>query len=258
MRTFFELKAFINAATILFALAEVLMKKIGIIIFILALAVGVVISSVFSVGNYIKSPVSLSFGFGKIKGSGDVITETRELSGFKSIDVGGAFAVEIIAQRKFSVEVIADDNIVPLIETEVSGGELQIGRKKRFSTRSRVKIRIYAPDIDNLDISGASSVSLIDIKNELLKIDSSGASKIKIEGETNRLVIDTSGACRIDTSKLAAQKVLVDASGASRVMVNANENLTVDLSGASSVKYSGKPKKINKKTSGASSIREIS
>jgi len=233
------------------------MKKIGIIIFIVALTVGVVISSVFSVGNYIKSPISLSFGFSKIKGSGDVITETRDLSGFKSIDVGGAFSVEIFAQQKFSVEITADDNIIPLIKTEISNGELQIGRKKRFSTKSRVKIRVYAPNIENLDISGASRISLIDLKNELLKIDSSGASKITVEGETNRLVIDTSGASRIDTSKLPAQKVLVDSSGASRILVNANENLTVDLSGASSVKYRGEPKKINKKTSGASSLRSL-
>ena len=186
------------------------MKKIGIIIFIGALIIGIIISNSFSFGKFFKSPISFSFGMKKIKGSGNVVTEKRDVSEFKSIDVGGAFLVEVVSQKDFALEIEADDNIISLIETEVSNGELQIGRKERFSTRNSVKIRIYAPNIEKLDISGASKISIVDIKNDSLQIESSGASKVKVEGQTNRLVIDTSGASKIDAEKMKALNVVVD------------------------------------------------
>lgn len=234
------------------------MKKIGIIIFIFALVAGVIVSNILSVGKFFsfKSPISLNFGFKRIKGSGNIVTEKREVSEFSSIDVGGSFIIEVVAQKDFAIEIEGDDNIIRLIRTEVRRGELRIKRKKRFSTKNRIKIRIFAPDIESLDISGASKISIVNIKNASLKIDSSGASTITVEGETNRLVIDTSGASKIDAANLKAVNVIVEGSGASQIYVNVIDKLSVDLSGASHVKYSGNPTNISKDTSGASSVRQ--
>lgn len=232
------------------------MKKIGIIIFAFALIAGIIFANFFSFGNlHIKSPIS--FSFGKIKGSGNYVTEKREVSNFKNVEVNNIFEVEIVAQKEFSIEVDADDNLLEFIKTEVSGDTLKIENDKKFSTKNRVKIRITTPDIENLDVSGASTIRIADLNNQSLKIDTSGASSVKVEGKTNRLVIDASGASRVDTKGLSASNVSVDASGASRANINVSEILNVDLSGASNVTYSGNPGEINKKTSGASSIRQM-
>lgn len=229
------------------------MKKIGIIIFIFALIAGVIIANFFSFGNLvIESPIS--FSFGKVQGSGNTVTEKREISDFKNIDVSGIFRVEIVAQKDFSLEIEADDNLLELITTEVDGETLKIGHAKKFSTRQSITLRISAPNIENLDVSGVSKTNLTNLDNDSLKIDSSGASRIKIEGATKHLVIDTSGASKIDAKELSAAEVTVDASGASRAYVNVSEVLSADLSGASNVSYTGNPSEINKKTSGASNI----
>jgi hypothetical protein len=231
------------------------MKKLGIIIFVATIVVGVVIANFFSFGNsFIKSPISLSFG--KVQGSGNHVTEKRTVSNFKKIEVSGVFVVEVTAQKEFGIEIEADDNLLPLIKTEVNGDTLSIERDKRFSTNNSVVIRVSAPDIESLDVSGVSKVSLSNIENESLKVDTSGASKITVDGKTNRLVIDSSGASRIDARKLSTENVTVDASGATKSMVNVSETLSVDLSGASRVTYSGNPSKVNKKTSGVSSLKQ--
>jgi hypothetical protein len=231
------------------------MKKIGIIIFIIALILGVTFANFFSWGKASARIFSFSVNFGGVQGSGNVQTEKRSAADFKSIEVGGIFEVEVVAQKDFSVEVEADDNLLQYIKTEVKGDTLEISTEKSISPKGPVRIRISAPNIENLDISGVSKVSLTNLKNDSLKVDASGASKIKIDGETGNLEVELSGASRLDAENLKAENVDVDGSGASNASVNVSGDLKADLSGASKVTYTGNPKNLEKSTSGASSVK---
>lgn len=231
------------------------MKKVGIIIFIIALFVGVIFAKVFSFGSTSARFFNFKINFSET-GSGNMATEKREVSNFKAVDVGGVFQVEITAQKEFSVEVQADDNLLPLIKTEIRNGVLKIESENKFNTKNPIIVRISAPDIENLEVSGASKVTLTNLSNDNLQIDASGASKVKVEGTTTNLKVDVSGASKIDAENLKAENVSVDASGASNVNVFVSNELKIDASGASSVSYSGTPTNLEKKTSGASSIKQ--
>lgn len=230
------------------------MKKIGIIVFIVTLAIGVVIAGVFSFGKAAGNLFSFNIGFGGVKGSGNIQTEKRTVSDFQAIDVGGVFIVEVTAQKDFSVEVEADDNLLPLIKTELDGETLHIETEKKLSSRNPIRIKISAPDINKLELSGASKVSILNVDNDSLRIDSSGASKISLEGKTKTLIVDMSGASKLTADNLTAGNVSVDASGASCATVSVLDELKIDLSGASKVVYFGNPSHLEKKTSGASSV----
>ena len=232
------------------------MKKIGIIIFIIALFIGLIFANVFSFGKTSARFFNFKFSFGSEQGSGNIAKEKREVSGFKQIDVSNSIQVEITAQKDFSVEVEADDNLLPLIKTEVRNGVLRIKSEGRFNTKNPVIVRVSAPNIEDLDVSGASKVNLTNLSNEDLQIHSSGASKIKVEGTTVNLEIETSGASKIDAENLKAENVSVDASGASNVNVAVSNELKVDASGASNISYSGTPTNLEKKTSGASNVKQ--
>lgn len=228
------------------------MKKIGFVIFAIALIVGVVFSNLFSVGSA-GNLVNISFQKG-VKGSGNVVTENREISGFHSIEVGGVFNVEIVAQQDYSVSIEADDNLMPLIKTEVNNGVLEISNDKSMKSSQKINIKISAPDLERLETSGASKVSLVNLKNSEFLLETSGASKVTVAGETNKFVVDVSGASKIDAEGLKSTDANVQASGASKVMVNVSGSLAADCSGASSVIYSGTPSNIDKKTSGVSKV----
>ncbi len=231
------------------------MKKIGIIVFLSALLLSIFVSSFFSFGKLSEKTFSFSFGSG-VKGSGNLASESRDVGGFSGVDVSGVFQVEITAQKDFGIEIEADDNLLPLIKTEVRGGVLRIETEQRISTGNPLRIRISAPDIDSIEASGASKVSLADIKNGELRVDTSGASKVNINGETAKLTVEVSGASFIDAENLKAVNASIDASGASRVTVFATNDLRSSASGASKIVYSGSPKNVEKNSSGASSVRE--
>jgi hypothetical protein len=232
------------------------MKKIGLLLFAITLVAGVVIARFTSLGNSaIKSPVSFLFG-SKIKGSGNLTTSSRNVSNFKGVEVGGIINVEIKRSEKLSVVIEADDNILPLIKTEVSNGVLEISTRKRFKTPNNITVKISAPDINSVDTSGVANVVYEGVETDSLSLESSGASKISVSGNVGSLTVDMSGASRVKAVALKANKANIDGSGASSARVDVTSSLVSDLSGASSLTYSGSPAELKKSISGGASIRK--
>ena len=64
--------------------------------------------------------VQVSFGGANaVVGSGKVVSETREVSGFTSVSVSGSGQAQITVGDSDSLVIEAEDNILPLIETSV-------------------------------------------------------------------------------------------------------------------------------------------
>ncbi len=232
------------------------MKKIGILIFAAAVIVGVCVASSLSFGRVNSKFFGLSSFNKKTKGSGHVSTEARDITGFSGVDVSGVFQVDITSQKDFAVEVEADDNLLPLIKTEVRDGMLHIETERRISTNNGLKIRISAPDISKINASGVARVNLVNVNNNELRSYTSGAAKTTVSGVTAKLLAEVNGASSLDAESLRAEAAEVDASGASSASIFATDELSSDASGASKIVYSGSPANIKKNSSGASTIKE--
>ena len=224
------------------------MKKFGFIVFAAALAIGLMFSANCGIGGF-KNMTG-------IQGSGTAKSEQRNVSGFSKIEAGGAMNIEITAQGDFSVTVEADDNLLQYIKTETRGDTLKIYSEGKISPKTKMNVKISMPDIEGLDVSGASNAVVSNVKTDSLELNASGASKIKIEGEAKDLDSDASGASKIDAENLRVENAKVEASGASSSTVSATGELKADASGASSIYYTGEPKNINQKSSGASSVKK--
>lgn len=191
-----------------------------------------------------------------VRGSGNRITEKRAVPGFLSVEVSGAYEVEIVAQQERSLEITGDDNILPLVTTEVRGNVLRIGSSKSFNISRPITVKITVPDLEGISTSGASKINISAIKNSELDVDSSGASKLSLTGETKKLKIGTSGASNIEAKDLHAEKVSVQSSGAGYVSVYATDQLDASASGAARIDYYGEPKTVNPDVSGAGSVNK--
>jgi putative autotransporter adhesin-like protein len=176
-----------------------------------------------------------------IAGSGKLERQKREVGSFSSISTEGAFDIEIVCQKPQSLEIEGDDNILPLISTEVSNNVLRIRSLHDYSTSEPITLKIAVPNLEGLSASGAGTLAVSGLKNDKLEIDASGAPTIKVSGETKVLDVDTSGAGKIDAHKLKATRAVVDSKGVSRVEVFAAEQLDVTIAGPSHVIYEGDP-----------------
>ena len=214
--------------------------------------------------------------FGGERGSGNVIKETRDVSGFHGIEVGGAFEVILIKANKEKVVLEMDDNLLPYVSTKVFGGILEIDNKKDFRNPTELKVTIYYKSIDEIDLSGAASIYSEDIiKTESLEVEASGASDIELKLDVAFLEADFSGASKVEFSgraesveveasgatvyraiDLETESCEIDASGASVARIWVTEELSLEASGASSVRYKGSPSIDLISISGAASVRK--
>lgn len=175
-----------------------------------------------------------------VRGNGNIKQEKRDVATFDSISTEGAFEIEIVAQKPQSLEIEGDDNILPLVGTEVSGKVLHIKNLRGYSTSRPIIVKVSIPDLMRIDSSGAGSIQVSGLKNDRFEIHTNGAPAIRASGETKELNIDANGAGSIETFRLRSARAVVDSKGVSKVEVNASETLDVTVSGPSTVIYQGR------------------
>jgi putative autotransporter adhesin-like protein len=193
--------------------------------------------------------------FGGVRGSGVRKTEKRDLPSFTAIETTGAFEVQVTCQKPASFEIEGDDNILPLIQTEVRNGVLRVSSTKGYRTSGPISLRISVPDLMSVSSTGAGKFTVSNLKNENFEIRSTGAASVIADGQSNSLKISSTGAGKIDSHDLLASKVEVTVTGAASVDVYASDQLDVTVSGAGRVTYSGDAK-VNKRVSGAGQVNK--
>ena len=212
-----------------------------------------------------------------ITGSGNVVTQEENITGFDKVDVSHAFKVDISQSEAFSVVVRIDDNLVEYLEVVKRGSTLKIGLKPGRSYNIRkatMKAEVTMPELSGLELSGASQGAITGFKStKTLNVDLSGASHLRgdieagdawfdvsgasqvtLSGSAQDVVIDASGASIVELADFPVADANVEASGASQATVNPSGRLDADASGASHVYYVGSPTLGKIDTSGASSI----
>lgn len=217
--------------------------------------------------------------FGKrVRGNGNITTETRNITGFGSVDVSGAIDVYVKTDSVQSVKVEADDNLQQYIEVYNDRGTLRIHTRNGYNIRSSRGVNVYvsgpafrrleasgACDIYSenkimsaekmeIDLSGASDAR-VELNAPEVSVDVSGAGSVSLKGETKDLTLDGSGSSNFKCYDLMAENVNVEISGAGDAQVSASVKLDVNVSGAGSVRYKGNPQ-VNQRVSGSGSVKK--
>jgi len=192
----------------------------------------------------------------QVTGSGTRKTERRDVAAFTHLGVGGAYEVTIQVGQAQSVEIEADDNILPLIETNSKRGVLEISNKDSFDVKSAPVIRITVPELSEINASGASTINATNIKGDDFKVESSGASTVKAGGDVKSLEVTLSGAGTANLQELRAQTVEAKSDGAGHITVYAVDSLDATANGAGGIDYYGNPKTVSQHVTGAGSVNK--
>src|SRR5262249_6542991 len=132
-----------------------------------------------------------------LRGSGVAKTETRPTDAFTEIDVSNAIQFDFKIGPARDLEIIADDNLLPHVKTEVSGNRLTIYVDGSYSSDLGVKVRATAPTLSALTGSGASRITLGDITTDKFQLTLSGASDCQSNLQADSVEMVVSGASRV-------------------------------------------------------------
>lgn len=194
-----------------------------------------------------------------VRGSGKLAKESRTLAAFQSIKVDGAAKIDVKIGSPQSVVVEADDNIIPLIGTEVQGDRLVIRPRQRYRDPMDhgVTVTITTPQLKGLEVSGAISGAVSGLTGPRFDVQINGAGALTADGVVDDLEINVAGAGSIDGGGLKAKRADVNVAGAGQVTVTATEELTARVSGVGAVRYGGNPAKVQQKVLGVGRIAPI-
>jgi cytoskeletal protein RodZ len=191
----------------------------------------------------------------RVRGSGIVKTESRDVSGFSEIALIAIGEVHVERGDKDSLTVEAEDNVLPLLETTVKDGKLTLspGSRTNINPTKPIVYRITTRQLDAVSISGSGSVHAAKVDAKTFSIAVSGSGKVNASGKADSLKIAISGSATADTSNLAVASARIAVSGSGKVTVNAQETLDVSVVGSGSIDCLGNPK-IQKRITGAGRV----
>jgi hypothetical protein len=191
-----------------------------------------------------------------IRGDGEIKTEDRPISDFSKVVVKGGYEIKW-SSGKAALKLSADENLLPLIKTVVSGHTLWIDSKEQLAPSKTITIILCSASLADMQLSGGKSFKASQISGHELKIESSGAWDISVDGSITKLEARLAGASKLNAKSLQTQTAKLSLLGASDAHVTVTDALKVSVIGACSVVYSGNPKSVETNVIGAGSIRHL-
>ena len=206
-------------------------------------------------------------------GNGNVVEETRDISGFTGVHVSSGIDVYLSEGNDFEVRVEADENLMEVIVTELKGDMLVVGTDNvNIRNAKSKKVHVTLPELESLKISsagdcdGQTPFNCDDLRLWISAVPgichwrwrpkestwtSVPAVMHRIAGKTNVLDVSLSSAGDLHAFDLIAEKVDVNVSSAGDARVHATEEISMNASSAGNIYYKGDAKVVHSRRSSA-------
>ncbi|MGC9358229.1 MAG: head GIN domain-containing protein [Anaerolineae bacterium] len=206
---------------------------------------------------------NIEFDGETIRGSGNMVEETREVSGFSSVTLAGFGNLYIEVGETESLRIEAEDNLIDRITAEVRDNVLEIGWERGFVPVPSESVNYYLT-VERLDtvtldgagnieaeglmadafevvVNGAGNVEIGELDVESLRVEISGAGDIDVSGTTETQTVMLNAAGNYNAEDLECQEAMVEINGLGSATVRASDTLDATINGAGSINYYGDP-----------------
>jgi hypothetical protein len=177
----------------------------------------------------------------QVSGSGKTATETRQVTGFSRVELVDFGDVSIQQGKTDSLRIEADENVLPELTSDVVDGTLRLGHKPGVTVDfdNPVRYEVTLTNLTGLDLSGAGRITGRGLQVDSLDVDVRGAGLVDLSGSVDRQDVRLSGAGRYQAADLLSQVATAELSGTGEMVLAVDRQLTVKISGAGTVSYSG-------------------
>ncbi|MGI9543431.1 MAG: head GIN domain-containing protein [Cyclobacteriaceae bacterium] len=189
-----------------------------------------------------------------LPGQGAIVSETRSLGNFNSID-NFVFADIFITQGpQKDVIIEAQQNILEVLNTVVASDELKLTLDQCANITEPIKVHITIPEIRSLGLTGVGDVIA---QNEFnltdLTVSLTGLGDFDLQGTATTTDITMTGLGDVKAFDLNADVCDINMTGTGDAEVFVNNELNVTMTGTGTVFYKGDPA-ITSNISGSGSI----
>lgn len=194
-----------------------------------------------------------------IEGNGIIKEEIREVGNYHSITVQMGYDIILTNEPQGKIRVVGEENINPIILTEVKNGVLEIGIKPKmgyFGKKKEHKIYVPIQQMNALVVKGVSNVKnegVLEFSN--LKVNIEGVSSVALAGKVTDLDVSINGNGILSAFDLIAENANIKVEGVGNVSISATQSFNGKLKGVGSIKVKGNPTKVSKTEDGIGKIK---
>jgi hypothetical protein len=201
-----------------------------------------------------------------IVGSGNIVSQTRPLSDFTRIEAGLIFDLAIQQGDEYRVVVVADDNWVDYLSTEVVGTTLVLDYIDGYAynvSGVTTRVEITMPELVGLNLSSSAHAALggfqamlpLEVQmtgstylngtlfSDVLNLKVNGGSFVDLNGASHTINLDICGSSLVNLSELEVDRADVELACSDITLVQVHERLTVDAAQNAQLYYVGSPAK---------------
>ncbi|NOT84087.1 MAG: DUF2807 domain-containing protein [Methylococcaceae bacterium] len=189
-----------------------------------------------------------------LKGSGVMGKDKRQIDDFQSIKIEGSINVNYRRGQNTQCAVTGDNNLLPIIKTEVSHGVLVISANKNYQAQLPLIVELIGPNLKALIQDGASDVDLRELNEKSFKLNMSGSGTVNAQGKAGEFLAEISGSGDVKARNLIADQADLSITGSASIEVAAKNLLKASITGSGDITYFGNPKKVEPRITGSGNI----
>ena len=159
----------------------------------------------------------LGIGSDEVAGSGNIVIESRDVTGFEEVVLAGEGALTVTFGGTESLTIEVDDNLLPHIETTVEDGSLVIRTESGIDLEPSTEIdyRVGALALSGVELSGVGAIDVAPWETSQASVVMSGVGAVSISELTARtLSAELNGVGTISVAgAVDSQEVMADGVG---------------------------------------------
>jgi hypothetical protein len=167
-----------------------------------------------------------------VNGSGNLETQTFNVSNFDRVRLDGFGDVYIEQGDKESLSVQTDDNLLPYLDIKVSGNELQLSVKPNanLNPSKSITYNLTVKDLSAITLNGSGKFFVSPLQSDLMDLAVNGSGDINIDDlKTSKLSMALNGSGNIAIDKLSASSADASINGSGNIKL-AGEAPTQEIS----------------------------
>ncbi len=176
------------------------------------------------------------------RGSGNVVEETRPVSGVRGVELATIGNVIIQLGDEESLRIEAEDNLMKFFETQVRGGTLRISTTPRsVNLRPTKPVRFFltVKELEQVSISGSGDIQVPDLEEDRFSVDIGGSGDVNmgnLNADSFSIDIGGSGDVRTERVKVPTFEVDINGSGDITLKELVGEELELDVNGSGNLR----------------------
>ncbi len=209
-----------------------------------------------------------------VKGNGEVVENVREVGKFSGVKVTSGMNVHFVQGDEPSVVVVADENLLEIIETKVNGNTLEIRTRANIWSATSKKVVITTNKIRKIHGTAGSNIYTdgrlivnqltirasagcnfkMDLNGQSVDVSISSGANVFLTGKSKQFFAKTSSGANLKAEDFKAEVSEITVSSGANAWVTTMRELTAHASSGGNIFYYGSPDRTNTSSSSGGNI----